>query len=147
MDKGKKDEVKHGSGAKSSHFAYPYEYIRLTFMQRTAMRFKLGEKYGRGNWLRAYSERDVDIEFLRDRYRHAVEHLRLLGSEGSTTDDHIGAVAWFLNIADEAESMGLNWGEIMRVVSPEEEADLRARIRTFYKPRKKVQHVVSVKAR
>lgn len=132
-------EVKHGSGAKSSHFAYPYEYIRLTFLQRMALRFRLGEKYGRGNWLRAYAEQEVDIEFLRDRYRHAFEHLRLLGAEGSSIDDHIGAVGWFLNIADEAESMGLNWGEIMRVVTPEEDSALRARIKKFYKPRKKVK--------
>jgi hypothetical protein len=102
-------------------------------LQRIARRFRLGEQYhGRGNWLRAYANGEVDIQFLRDRFDHAHEHFIRIGTEGSNTDDHIGAVGWFLNIADEAESLGLNWADIMRVVSPEDDAELRAKIQSAY---------------
>lgn len=131
---------KHTSGATSSELKAPYHYLRLSFMRRVAVRFGLGEtKHGRGNWLRAYADGTVDIGFLRDRYDHALEHFRLLGMEGTTADDHIGAVGWFLNIADEAESVGLSWADLMAVVTPEEEAAMKKRILKFYKPRRRVK--------
>jgi hypothetical protein len=123
------------SGASSSERRPAYEQIYLGFLKRLGARFALGEeKHDRGNWLRAYkvnakdSAYRYDIDFLRDRYNHAVEHLLSL-STGTKDDDHLGAVGWFLSMAAEAEEVyGVNWQEILRVGTPEEEAKLRERM-------------------
>lgn len=128
---------KHASGATSSYKSAPLHYLALTFLRRVARRFGLGEEsHGRGNWLRAYANGQVDIQFLRDRYDHAHAHFVLLGEEGTKQDDHIGAVGWFLVIADQAEQLGLNWADIMRVVTPEEEAQMKERILKALRRRK-----------
>lgn len=127
------------SGARSSHIALPLHYLRPSFLKRLAARFLRGERHGRGNWLRAFADGKVDVQFLRERYDHAVEHLLCLAHPqyGEPGDDHIAAVGWFLSFADQAEEFGVNWGDICAIVTPEEEEALRARIQAgFSKDRK-----------
>ena len=130
------------SGARSSHQSPAYADIPSAFVRRLAERFQLGAvSHGRGNWLRCYqsglepmSEGDndhlkfqtrYDIDFLRERYNHAVDHLLRLKDEGTGKDDHIGAVAWFLAFAAEAEARGVNWGDVLMVRTPEEDAEYK----------------------
>ena len=116
------------SGATSSGENLPYADIPVSFIRRVAKRFQLGQqKHGRGNWLRSYEIArykaiGYDVEFLRDRYNHAVEHLLSL-KEGTKDDDHIGAVGWFLAFASEAEELGINWKRVLKVRTPEDDEE------------------------
>lgn len=132
--------VKHKSGATSSYRALPHHLVSLALRRRIAQRYALGSvSHGEGNWLRAFADGSIDIKYLQDRYNHAVEHFSLLALEGSGKDDHIGAVGWFLDRAVEAEQFGLDWGDIMMVVTPEEETALRKRIVAAYKGRRRLK--------
>lgn len=122
------------SGARSSHQSPSYIDIPTAFLRRLAERFRLGAiSHGRGNWLRCYRSTTengqlitrYDIDFLRERYNHAVDHLMRLKDEGTGEDDHIGAVAWFLAFAAEAEARGVDWGDVLAVRTPEEDAILQ----------------------
>lgn len=123
--------LKFSSGATSSVRRPDYSSVSREFLHKLAARFSLGEiRHGRGNWKRAWAGPDgaIDIDFLRDRYNHAVEHLMML-REGTANDDHIGAVGWFLCFATEAEQVGVDWADILMVRTPEEEAEWRDKFR------------------
>lgn len=117
----------HGSGATSSHLTPEIDQIHELFIHRLGLRYSLGTiKHGRGNYLRAFTFKPngdiatVDIPFLRDRYRHAMEHLAAL-RHGTKTDDHIGAVGWFLSFASMVESFGIDWAEVVKIRTPEDD--------------------------
>lgn len=116
MDQSKKVAV-GTSGATSSELKPHYDTIVQPFIRRLALRAALGDAHhGRGNWVKCIDPdtRLYDIQFLRDRYNHAVEHMTRL-SDGTAEDDHIGAVAWFLNFASWVESMGIRWSDVLMI--------------------------------
>lgn len=122
------------SGQTSSHRAPHFDTIPVNFLLRMGRRFQLGDdKHGRGNRMLTYQPSNqegtvgnlrYDIDALRDRYNHAIEHLLAL-HEGTSQDDHIGAVAWFLAYASEAEEHGVNWQEVLMTRTPAAEAKYR----------------------
>jgi len=114
------------SGMTSSHRAPHYDSIPSCFLRRMGLRFQLGDDtHGRGNRMKAYSDDGrYDIDALRDRYNHAMDHLIAL-REGTKMDDHIGAVAWFLAFAAEAEELGVDWKAVLATRTPENEIAYR----------------------
>lgn len=52
--------------------------------------FKEGEKYGRDNWKKGVG----DIDYQRERCRHAIRHL-ILWANGDRSESHLAKVAWF----------------------------------------------------
>ena len=139
----KSSSVAHSSGATSSHLSPHFDMISRRFLTRLGVRCSLGDRdHGRGNWMRAFelvietpraTDRPqpssvrrwrYDIDFLRDRYNHACEHLLAL-RDGAAEDDHIGAIGWFLSFASYAEECGVDWSEVLAVRTPEDEAEYR----------------------
>lgn len=117
------------SGQTSSHRAPHFDTVPVSFWRRLGQRCQLGDdKHGRGNRVLTYARPDgrYDIDALRDRYNHAIEHLLAL-HEGTAQDDHIGAVAWFLAYASEAEDHGVNWRDVLETRTPKGEAAYRDR--------------------
>lgn len=120
-------EQKHAftSGATSSEHKAPYDLLYRGALRRFAARFGLGTiKHARGNYLLAVSGPQCDVDFLRDRYSHAVDHLLSVKEEGSVPyspdGDHLAAVGWFLIIAMELEEKyGIDWKQILTVKAPE----------------------------
>lgn len=120
------------SGQTSSHRAPHYDSIPASFLRRMGLRFQLGDDtHGRGNRMNTYqpgpcdgSPVRYDIDALRDRYNHAIDHLIAL-REGTREDDHIGAVAWFLAYASEAEEYGVDWKEVLATRTPVDETSYR----------------------
>ncbi len=115
-----------------SESTVPLHYVRPTLLRRIALRFAKGEpKYGRGNWKRAFGDK-LDVQFLRERYDHAMDHMMAL-RDGNDTDDNVAAVGWFLNLADEVEQMGVSWKDILAIVTPEDEHRMNEKIQMAYK--------------
>lgn len=89
------------SGALRSEKKLPYWMIPSTWTKEIAKRFDIGhEKYGVGNWKKALQTED--IQFVREFYNHAKEHMdgflsTLLNGpnqENEDVIDHLGAVMW-----------------------------------------------------
>lgn len=129
MDKDGK--VTYGSGAQSSVTNPCYDEVPIDLERRIAARYFKGHRYGRGNWLRGLQKGKLDVDFMRDRYNHAREHLNFMRYPGlvELADDNIGAVGWFLGFACEVERItGLTWPEILKPRTPEDEAKWRKSI-------------------
>jgi len=79
-------------GSKRAEIKLPYDQIPLAGLKRIAARFQLGEtNYGRDNW----KESIHDPKFIRDCRNHAIEHMFLYAG-GDTSDDHLGAIGWWI---------------------------------------------------
>lgn len=125
-------EDKHAfkSGATSSEHKAPIDQLYRGAVRRVAARFGLGiKKHGRGNYLRAVEVTPIDVEFLRDRYSHAIDHLLSVKEEGSVPYDenldHLAAVGWFIFAAMEMEEKyNINWQDILKMTTPEMEAQV-----------------------
>jgi len=77
-----------------------YTELVLPFLQRVVERSMLGQlNYGRDNWKKG------GAEFLHDCCNHAFEHL-VKYMEGDTTEDHLGAIGWFVMCMSWHENAG-----------------------------------------
>lgn len=69
-----------------------YALVPLAGISRIAKRYMLGDiRYGRDNWKKGGDE------FLYDSINHAFEHLYKFAA-GDTSQDHIGALGWFITM-------------------------------------------------
>ncbi len=101
------DKVTFTSGATSSAgHDYPYHLMTHCAEKLTALRFGAGNKkhenddtvLANANWLKAFHSRD--LEFFRNRYTHARDHMDA-EMQGRFDDDpggNIGAVGWFIEV-------------------------------------------------
>lgn len=77
-----------------------YALVPLVGLQRIARRYMLGDvRYGRDNWKRGGDQ------FLYDSVNHAIEHLHKYAA-GDVSEDHLGAVGWFVTMAAWHEANG-----------------------------------------
>lgn len=99
------------SKATSSHEALPFWQVPLSIEESIARRIKKSQ-HETFNWRRGLG----DVEFIRDRAGHALEHLKALtmgkfDEEDKTHQDHIDALSWFCMFINEA--MRLHPGKVI----------------------------------
>lgn len=83
----------HPSGAKTSGNLPPYECLTDEFIERCALRMKLGMHYGKHNWVSGATDKNYVLERLRHAYKHLRKAIMEIDLNIPMTDDDLAAVA------------------------------------------------------